>query len=123
MAVLEVLMRELPPKLRGFGVAREVIDQVFRGTRVEIERTRLGLDGGSSLRTFAVERTAYEIAYREVTWRHRLFEAFVLALTLLLPPRLFYRLRRWYTEKGLSRFRSWTGEPTPVVQMVEERPE
>ncbi len=122
MGVLEVLVRELPPKLREFGVAEDVIDQVFRGTRVEIERMRLGLDGGSSLRTFAVERTAYEIAYREVTWRHRLFQAFVLAQTLLLPPRLFYRLRRWYSEKGLYRLRGWTGNPVPVIQMVERRP-
>jgi len=122
MRVLEVLVRDLPPKLREFGVARDVIDQMFCGTQVEIERMRLGLDGGSSLRTFAVERTAYEIAYREVTWRHKLFQAFVLAQTLLLPPRLFYRLRRWYSEKGLSRLRGWTGNPVPVVQMIERRP-
>ena len=122
MRVLEVLIRDLPPKLREFGVAQDVIDQVFCGTRVEIERMRLGLDGGSSLRTFAVERTAYEIAYRQVTWRHRLFQAFVLAQTLFLPPRLFYRLRRWYSEKGLHRLRGWTGNPVPVVQMIERRP-
>jgi hypothetical protein len=122
MGVLEVLVRDLPPKLREFGVAEDVIQQVFRGTRVEIERMRLGLDGGSSLRTFAVERTAYEIAYRKVTWRHKLFQAFVLAQTLLLPPRLFYRLRRWYSEKGLHRLRGWTGNPVPVIQMVERRP-
>jgi hypothetical protein len=35
---------------------------------------------------------------------------------------VFYRLRRWYTEKGLSRFRSWTGEPRPAVHVVERRP-
>jgi len=122
MRVLEVLIRDLPPKLWEFGVAQDVIDQVFCGTRVEIERMRLGLDGGSSLRTFAVERTAYEIAYRQVTWRHRLFQAFVLAQTLFLPPRLFYRLRRWYSEKGLHRLRGWTGNPVPVVQMIERRP-
>jgi hypothetical protein len=81
------------------------------------------LDGGSPLRTFNVERTAYEIAYRDVTWRHRLFQTLVLAQTLLLPPRLFYRLRRWYAEKGLSRFRKWTGEPVRVVEMIERRPE
>ena len=122
MGVLEVLARDLPPKLREFGVAEDVIDQIFCGSRVEIERMRLSLDGGSSLRTFAVERTACEIAYREVTWRYRLFQVFVLAQTLLLPPRLFYRLRRWYSEKGLSRLRGWTGNPVPIVQMIERRP-
>jgi glycosyltransferase involved in cell wall biosynthesis len=123
MNVLEVLVRDLPPKLREFGVTQDVIDTVFCGTRVEIERARLGLDGGSPVRTFAVERTAYRLAYSEVTWRHRLFQSFVLTLTLALPPRFFYRGRRWYAEKGLSRLRRWTGKPVPVVPMIEHRPE
>src|ERR1019366_125392 len=96
MNVLEVLVRDLPPKLQEFGVQQDAIDAIFRGTRVEIERARLSLDGGSPLRAFAVERTAYQIAYSEVTWRYRVFHALVLAHTLLLPPRVFYRLRRWY---------------------------
>lgn len=123
MKVLEVLVRDLPPKLREIGVTQDVIDTVFCGTKVEIERARLGLDGGSSIRTFNVERTGYKLAYSEVTWRHRLFQAFVLTFALALPPRLFYRGRRWYAEKGLSRLRSWTGDPVPVVKMVEHRPE
>ena len=123
MNVLEVLMRDLPPRLLELGVKQDTIDTVFKGTRVEIERTRLGLDGGSPLRTFKVERTAYKIAYSSVTWRHRLFQAFVLGQTLLLPPRLFYRLRRWYSEKGLSRLRSWTGSPVPALQIDERRPQ
>jgi glycosyltransferase involved in cell wall biosynthesis len=122
MNVLNVLLRDLPPKLRKSGVTQDVIDTIFCGTRVEIERMRLGLDGGSPVQSFTVERTAYRLAYSEVTWRHRLFKALVLALTLALPPRLFYRFRRWYAEKGLSRLRSWTGNPVPVVPMVEHRP-
>lgn len=123
MNVLEVLVRDLPQRLREFGVKQDAIDIIFRGTRVEIERTRLSLDGGSPLRTFTVERTAYDIAYREVTWRYRIFQALVLAQTLLLPPRVFYRLRRWYSEKGLSRLRGWTGSPVPALQIDERRPE
>ncbi|HTC63539.1 MAG TPA: glycosyltransferase family A protein [Candidatus Saccharimonadales bacterium] len=122
MNVLEVLLIELPPKLREFGISEDVIDQIFCGTRVEIQRMQLGLDGGNSLRTFAVERAAYKINYREVTWRHKLFQVLVLAQTLVLPPRSFYKLRRWYSEKGLSRLRSWTGNPVPVVNMIERRP-
>jgi hypothetical protein len=122
MNVLEVLLRDLPPRLREFGVSEGAIDSVFRGTRVDIERMRLGLEGGSPLRKFAVERDAYRVSYREVTWRHKLFQALVLAQTLVLPPRLFYRLRRCYSEKGLSRFRRWTGNPVPVVQVIEHRP-
>jgi glycosyltransferase involved in cell wall biosynthesis len=122
MNVLDVLMRELPPKLRNFGATDEIVATLFQGMRVEAGRLRLSLDGGSPLEAFSVERAAFKAAYHKVTWRYRLFRAFVLLQTLLLPPRLFYRLRRWYAEKGLSRFRSWTGEPTPAVQVVERRP-
>ena len=123
MNVLDVLMRELPPKLRKFGATEEIIATLFRGRRVEAGRIRLSLDGGSPLEAFSIEREAFKAAYHKVTWRYRLFSAFVLLQTLLLPPRVFYRLRRWYTEKRLSRFRSWTGEPAPAVQLIERRPE
>ena len=121
MNVLDALMRELPPKLRKFGATEEIIATLFQGTRVEVGRIRLSLDGGSPLEAFSVERAAFKAAYSKVTWRYRLFRAFVLLQTLLLPPRVFYRLRRWYADKGLSRFRSWTGEPTPAAQVVERR--
>jgi glycosyltransferase involved in cell wall biosynthesis len=122
MNVLDVLMRELPPRLRRFGASEKIVAALFQGTRVEAGRIRLSLDGGSPLEAFSVERAAFKISYQKLTWRYRLFRAFVLSQALLLPPRLFYRLRRWYAEKGLSRFRSWTGEPTPAVQLVERRP-
>ncbi len=122
MNVLDVLMRELPPKLREFGATEEIVATLFQGTQVEAGRIRLSLDGGSPLEAFSVERAAFKASYHKVTWRYRVFRAFVLLQTLLLPPRVFYRLRRWYTEKGLSRFRGWTGEPTPAIQAVERRP-
>lgn len=121
LKVLEVLLRELPPRLRKIGLSESMIDTLFKGTRVQVGRTRLGLDGGSPLEVFAIERAAFKAAYHKVTWRYQLFQSLVLLQTLLLPPRVFYRFRRWYTEKGLSRFRSWTGEPKPAVQLVERR--
>ncbi|HEX4643735.1 MAG TPA: glycosyltransferase [Candidatus Acidoferrales bacterium] len=122
MNVLDVLMRELPPRLRKLGATDEIVAAIFRGTRVEAGRIRLSLDGGSPLEAFSLERAAFKASYQQVTWRYRLFRGFVLLQTLLLPPRLFYRMRRWYSEKGLSRFRGWTGEPRPAVQVVERRP-
>lgn len=122
MKILDVLMRELPLRLEKFGATEEIAAALFQGARVEAGRIRLSLDGGSPLAAFSVERAAFKAAYRKVTWRYQLFRAFVLLQTLLLPPRVFYRLRRWYAVKGLSRFRSWTGEPAPAVQLVERRP-
>jgi glycosyltransferase involved in cell wall biosynthesis len=120
--VLEVILSELPVKLRKFGATEEIINTLLCSTRVDVDRMRLSLEGGNRLEAFSVERAAFKVSYSEVTWRYRIFHTFVLVQTLLLPPRVFYRLRRWYTEKGLSRLRSWTGEPTRVVQVVERRP-
>jgi glycosyltransferase involved in cell wall biosynthesis len=122
LQALEALVRELPIKLHEFHISDDVIETLFQGRRVEIERMSLGLYGGTPWRTFTVERTAYKISYRKVTWRHRLFQAFVLTHTLLLPPRVFYRLRRWYAEKGMAKLRAWTGNPVPVLQITERRP-
>jgi glycosyltransferase involved in cell wall biosynthesis len=122
MDVLNALLRELPPKLRELGTNAEMIAALFQGMRVEVGRIRLSLDGGSPLEVFSIERAAFKSSYQAVTWRYRLFRAFVLSQTLLLPPRSFYRLRRWYAGKGLWRFRSWTGEPIRPVQLVERRP-
>jgi glycosyltransferase involved in cell wall biosynthesis len=122
MNVLDVLIRDLPAKLAKFGVSRDICTTLFQNTRVDAGRIRLSLDGGSPLDAFSVERAAFKSAYRKVTWRYRLFRAFVLLQTLLLPPRLFYRLRRWYTDKGLSRLRGWTGEPVRAVEVIERRP-
>jgi len=121
MRVLEVLLRELPSRMHEFGVTKQAIEANFRGARVEAERMRLSLDGGHPFRTFAVEREAYRTSYTTAPWRYRLFQAFVLAQALLLPPKTFYRLRRWYSEKRLSRFRTWAGTPVPAVAMVERR--
>jgi glycosyltransferase involved in cell wall biosynthesis len=120
--VLQALLRELPAKLKEFGATEEVVKALICGTEVDVGRMSLSLDGGSPLKAFTIERAAFRIAYRQVTWRYRLFRAFVLMQTLLMPPRVFYRMRRWYTEKGLSRLRGWTGEPVPAVQIVERRP-
>ena len=64
VTALEGLVRELPIKLREWNVPEEVIETLFKARRVEIERMRLGLDGGSPLRTFTVERTANWIPIR-----------------------------------------------------------
>jgi Glycosyl transferase family 2 len=121
MNVLDVLLRELPPRLRQIGATENMIATIFKGTRVDAGRTRLSLDGGSPLEVFVIERAAFKASYQNVTLRYRVFQSFVLLQTLLLPPRVFYRLRRWYTEKGLSRYRSWTGEPEPAVRIIERR--
>jgi len=120
--VLAALLRTLPPRLAEFGVSGEVIRTMLEAPWAEAERIRLSLDGGWSWQTFRVERASYRMAYRHVGFRYRAFQAFVLGLTLVMPPRAFYRLRQWYTAKGLCRLRGWAGEPVSAIPVIEQRP-
>ena len=121
--VLAGLLRMLPPRLDALGASREVVKTLLEPIRVDAERIRLGLDGGRPWRTFAVERAAFRLSYKEAGVGYRLFNALVLGLTLLLPPRRFYRLKQWYTAKGLRRLRRIVRDPTPAAPIVERRME
>lgn len=117
------LLRTLPPRLYALGTPREVVQAVLEPIWVDAERIRLGLDGGKPWRTFAVERAAFRLSYKDAGAGYRLFKGLVLGLTLLLPPRQFYRLRRWYADKDLRHLRAIVGEPTPAAPVVERRME
>jgi len=122
-AVLAALLRTLPSRLAELGVAPEVVQAVLEPVWVDAERIRLRLDGGWPWDTFRVERAAYRLAYRDVDFGYGLFKAVALALTALLPPKGFYRLRQWYAEKSLHELRNVIGEPTPAAPVVERRME
>jgi len=121
--VLAALLRALPPRLRELGISEQIVKTALESVWVDSERIRLALDGGTSWRTFKVERTAYRIAYSEVGPGYRTFQALVLGLTLLLPPRRFYELRQWYTAMGLRKLRRVVGEPKLAAPVLERRPE
>ncbi|MBI3669977.1 MAG: glycosyltransferase [Acidobacteria bacterium] len=120
--VLAALLRTLPLRLAEFGVSPEVIRKMLEPRWAEAERIRLSLDGGWPWQTFRVERASYRMSYKDVGLRYRAFQAIVLGLTLALPPRTFYRLRQWYTAKGLRRLRGWAGEPASAIPVIEQRP-
>lgn len=121
--VLAALLRLLPPRLHELGIAPEIIETVVEPIWVDAERIRLSLDGGKPWNTFRVERASYRYNYRDSTLGYRGFQALVLGLTLVLPPKQFYRLRQWYSAKNLHKLRSIVGEPTRAAPIVERRPE
>jgi glycosyltransferase involved in cell wall biosynthesis len=119
-AVLAALARLLPPRLTVLGVTAEARDVVAEPLRLEAERHTLMLDGGMPWRTFAVERSAYRLSYKDYDLGYLFFKWLVLGLTLLVPPRRFYQGMRWYRANGLRRVRKVLGEPTaaaPVIQI------
>jgi len=119
---LAALVRALPGALAKLRVSPEVIETVLEPTWVEAQRMKLTIEGGKPWQTFAVERTSLSLDYSSMDLGYRLFKWLVLGLTLVTPPRRFYRLRRWYSVSGLRRVRKVLGEPKTAAPVQMGRP-
>jgi len=115
------LGRELTKRLQALGVSAEIVAAITRPRNVEAQRLRLAVDGGMPWESFRVEREARHISYREISPGYRLFHWMVLLLTLLMPPKMFYRIRNWYADHGLHRMRQLIGEATLPQSLSERR--
>jgi glycosyltransferase involved in cell wall biosynthesis len=94
-SVMAALLATLPPRLAELGVGRDSIEVVLDWIRVDEARSRLSAGGGTRRETYEVERRAYELRDgRSSPWREM-----ILRLALVLPPRHFYRLQRWYGQR------------------------
>jgi glycosyltransferase involved in cell wall biosynthesis len=122
-SVLELLLQCLPPRLRALGIGDDIIRTVMEPLWVDVGRMRLGLDGGMPWETYRVEKTAYQYSYADRPIGYRLFKAFVLGATLVLPPRSFYRIHQWYGSNDFHRFRDLIGKPTGAAPIIEQRPQ
>jgi glycosyltransferase involved in cell wall biosynthesis len=123
----ECFVEKVFPRLSSLSIPLEVLAVLAEPWRLDSESSHLSRHGGMPWRTFQVERAAYGIAYAGATFGYKLFKALVLGLTLLMPPRRFYQLKRWYAEKGFRRFREKLGnpvlaDPIRVLRHSVERP-
>lgn len=115
------LARVLPERLEALGVRKEIAAAALGPRNIEAERLRLSVDGGMPWESFRVEREACRLAYKGFSPGYWIFHVMVLLLTVALPPKTFYRMRNWYTEKGLQRVRQRIGKATLVESLVERR--
>jgi len=113
-ALIRSHLENLPSRLVKLGLPKETITALLECDQVENERLRLVIEGGKPWETFRAERAGYRIASRDASIGYRIFTYFVLMLTLLMPPRIFYRLRAWYADANLRRFRERIGR-VPVA--------
>jgi glycosyltransferase involved in cell wall biosynthesis len=97
------------------------IEAIVEPIEVEAKRIKLSVVGGKSWETFQVERASIRLAYRELGWRYATFKMLVLASTLLLPPKVFYKIRDYYAKRKLRHLRRFTGEPVPIANIVYSR--
>lgn len=94
--VLEVLLKVLPNKLRSFGVAENIIASVLLPTGVEARKLRLRVSGGSVGSAFKIELMDMSFA-AGFTLRRLIVCLPRLVLALILPPKMFYRIKSWYS--------------------------
>lgn len=111
MKVLVELGSALRRELPNAQIGEDVVDAIVEPIVVEAGRLKLICDGGTCRETFEVERAIMRLAYKRLPWKYRIFKGFVLALTLLLPPKMFYGVRHFYSKMNLRRLRKFTGEP------------
>ena len=118
---LQFLLDFLPRRLAELGVSREAIAALLQSDQLEATRLKLIFDGGWPWETFHIESRRFRVAYQKHSGGYAVFKWFVLAATLFMPPRRFYRLLRWYSEHNLRRFRKILGEPVPVPAIQAQR--
>jgi glycosyltransferase involved in cell wall biosynthesis len=116
--VLAALAKHLQIRLESASIAPEVIDAIVEPLEVDSKQLRLMLDGGMPWETFQTERARFRLAYKAQSKAYRMFKTFVLASTLVLPPRSFYKLRSRYSRSKWRRIRGALGEPSPRAEIL-----
>ncbi len=110
---LACLAGALTERLPTLGIPAALSEVALEPLRIEVDQHRLASGDGTALEMFRTERAANRLSYAKMSPGYRIFKSCALALTLLMPPRQFCRLKRWYAARGLRRFRRVLGEPTP----------
>ena len=117
---LACLGNALTERLPNLGVPTALAQAALEPLRIEIDQHRLAAGEGSSWEMFRTERAANRLSYAQMSPGYRIFKSCALALTLLMPPKQFCRLKRWYAARGLQKFRRVIGEPI-VAGKLEQR--
>jgi hypothetical protein len=103
-AVHEALAGALRRELAARDLPQDAVDCVTEIVQLEGDQIRLMLDGGAPWETVRTENKIYQILHRNAPRNHRIFRALTMVPACLLPPRWFYRARRWAASH------SWYGE-------------
>src|SRR5579864_3239175 len=112
----------LPSYLSAAGVSSDAVSAFVKPDLLECERLRIILDGGWPWETFSLELKRFRTAYEHNSASYSVFKWLVLASTLFMPPSVFYRMRNWYAEHNLQRFRRKLGEAVPVGVRTRSNP-
>jgi glycosyltransferase involved in cell wall biosynthesis len=93
--IYECLNERLPIELRKRGFDSPLLDQLMLPIEVEASRLKLRTSGGNVIENFRSERRAAGL-FRRNSFTSRTVLLFALVLTLILPPKWYFRLRQYY---------------------------
>jgi glycosyltransferase involved in cell wall biosynthesis len=94
-SIYECLSERLPIELRKRGFDGPLLDQLMLPIEVEASRLKFRTSGGNVIENFRSERRAAGL-FRRNSFTSRTVLLFALALTLILPPKWYFRLRQYY---------------------------
>lgn len=109
------LAQSLAQRLPATAIPPEAAQLVVDAVRVEADQLRLSVGQGAPWETVRTELAIYRHLYAEPPWSHRVFKYITLLPAYVVPPRVYYSLRRrlagasWY----LRFRRSFFAAPTP----------
>jgi hypothetical protein len=93
--VLSCLARELEQNLGQRGLPAAVVRMVTEDVANEARQLKLMVDGGDPWETVHTELTMYHHLHKNASLVQWMFKCATLLPALFLPPRHFYRARRW----------------------------
>ena len=93
--VLEALATSLQQALPCVGTPPDAVRSTFEIVNAEASQLRLTLDGGWSWEVVRVETVIYHALHRDAPWKSAVFRWLSMIPALLVPPRAYYRTRRF----------------------------
>jgi Glycosyl transferase family 2 len=112
--VLAALGKALEEKLRELGAPEGVIQIIVGWVETEADLLRLSVDGGFPWETVRAEVESYRVAHDGASLPHWLFKCVTLLPASVLPPRLYYSLKKRFSANDV--YRAARGKWLPYMQ-------
>lgn len=103
--IYQTMVEIMEPLLARTGVPDDSVAALLRPYWCGYRRSYLYQYGGSRLDTFRTELSGIKIETQQTSARYRLFRYAILAASLMLPARQFYKARTWYQQRNLGLIR------------------
>jgi glycosyltransferase involved in cell wall biosynthesis len=101
--VLDALAKALREEFRRRGVREDIADIIAGWVQNEADQGLLLSDGGMPWKTIRTELDSYRVTHQNASMAHWIFKCATLLPACVLPPRLYYSLKRQFAANNLYR--------------------